>query len=318
MTGLFFESRPLPEGVKLSGKLIEINYGKLSPVAGATILSYRTTRRLYLWFVPPAQIQSRIVVPENFLLFLGVGKEDGVYLVEDKVPWVFVVMDNELRSSFVLHDSMALSVAMEEYGVSHHETVDPVKKRKLIEKGRSSLHLSDLAQLLILDLPKDEILPALVDRVTYPLLVLLVLYVAVGYLQGSRMESQRDTLQKSYLHLKKSNASLKKEIRRHNREVRFFQEFTDSELSGLDPMRLVYDMVDVIRPNEKSTFKDMSIGENDIRISIESKNVDPVSYLGRLNALGYLSNVVIRGTRKTRKGTRIYTFVMEADRKAKP
>ncbi len=312
MDGIFFESKPLPAGVKLSSEMIRLNYIRLSPLREVKILSYHSRSRLYLWFVPPELIRARIPIPENFLLYLGVEKQDGIYRVAGDSPWAFVVEEGELRSTFPLHDPMALRVTMEEYDLREFREIDRQERERLLRLGRSRLRPADLAQFVDLKISRERLLPTLIERGTYPLLGVLALYAFVSYIQGERMQSELEQLSTRYRVLKEQNAPLKKKIRAYNRQVRFLEEFADRELAGIDPMQLLYDLIGLIRPGEDTRFTNLQVGSGEIRLSLESGE-DPVTYLNRLNHLGYLRNVVIHSSRKLRKSNKkIYTYLMEA------
>jgi cell division protein FtsB len=204
---------------------------------------------------------------------------------------------------------------MEEYDLREFREIDRQERERLLRRGRSRLRPADLAQFVDLDISRERLLPTLIERGTYPLLGVLALYALVSYLQGERMQAELKDLTARYQALKEQNAPLKKKIRDYNRQVRFLETFAGRELAGVDPLRLLYDLIGLIHPGEAARFTDLRVGANEIRLSIETRE-DPVTYLNRLNALGYLDNVVIRSTRKLRKSDKkVYTFLMDAVQK---
>ena len=311
---LFFESRPIPPGVRLSSELIRINYAKLSPVPHPRIISYRFGDRLYLWFVQVEKVHARIAIPEDFLLFLGTGRQDGVYHIVETPSWVFVVQGGELRASFLLRDAMGLAVTMEEYGVTETHRIEKGEVEALLLRGKKALKTADLLQFAEWEVSRERLFSEMVERWTYPLLGLLAFYALVTFFQGEKMRSEVEALKKEYGVLRQQNAPFKQKVREHNRRVRFLKEFASTELEGIDPMRLLYDLTSVVPSDESSRVRAFRIGGNEIRISIETER-DPVVYLNRLDHLPYLQNVVLRNTRNLgRSKKKIYTFLMEPAR----
>jgi cell division protein FtsB len=307
LSSLFFESKPLPTGLKLSKEVIGINYAKLSPVRDPRILFYRSERMLYLWFLPADRKVSLIPIPENFLFYLGVKRQDGVYWIGGEK--VVVIKERELLSSFQTDTNFDAHTLAQEYVLDKIEEIDRIQEKEILGQGIEALTPSDILQFIQIDLTPRELAITVLDRFTYPAIALMLLYAGVGYFQGQMLKRDLEHLRAEYQQLRRGNTPFKEKIRRHNREVEFLAAFASRELQLSDSVQILERIQGIVHPGEKAKLESVRVTGNLVDLRLVTRE-DPVKYLERLNALPGIADVVIANTYKRRSGEKLYTFRM--------
>ena len=310
----FFKASLLTKKVKLSQELIQLNYTKISPIANPTILSYKEESTIYLWFVKKQQLNEQIIIPESFLLYKALQKRgEGVFVFDTVPKQVYVLKDKKLQAAFTSYeatDSPSLSIIKDEYDLKNLELLDANKYKKLLENELEKLSLKELFAFTQFKMDKENLKKFFVQKLTYPIVSLLFLYMFVTYVQGYMMQNKEDALTQEYQTLKTKNADVKNAIREHNRKVKKLEQFFKTEFEPVEPLKITYDLHKIVTSKDMATVTFLSVTNGNVKIKIKT-NDDAIKYLKRFNAIGYLTNVVIDNTFKPRSGYKIHTFTMK-------
>lgn len=310
----FFKVSALTKKVKLSPELIQLNYEKLSPVENPTILSYKEENLIYLWFVKKQQLNEKILIPESFLIYKALRhKQDGIYIFKTFPKQVYVLKEKRLQAAFVSYettDSATLNIVKDEYELTNLQIFDGKEHDKVLQRELERLSFSELLAFLQFKIDRDNLQQLFIQKLTYPLVSLLFLYMLVSYLQGYFMQKKVDTLTKEYQTLKTKNSNVKNAIRKHNQEVDKLEQFFATEFEAVEPFQATNDLYKIILPKDKATVNFFSVTNDTVKIKIKTKD-NAIKYLKRFNDIKYFKDIVIENTFRQRDGYKIHTYTMK-------
>ncbi len=310
----FFKVSSLTKKVKLSPELIQLNYAKLSPIANPTILSYKEDNVIYLWFVQKQKLHEKILIPESFLIYKALrNRQKGVFVFETVPKQIYVLKEKRLQAAFTTYESAntaSISIIKDEYDLKDLEVLDVNEHKKLLENELERLTVKELFTFMQFKMDKENLKKFFVQKLTYPIVSLLFIYMIVTYAQGYFMQKKEDALTQEYQTLKTKNSNVKNAIRKHNREVEKLEKFFKTEFEPIDPLKITYDLYKIITPKDKATVSFFSVTNGIVKIKIKTKD-DAIKYLKRFNAIAYLTDIVIDNTFKQRDGYKIHTFTMK-------
>ena len=310
----FFKLSTLTKNVKLSPELLQLNYAKLSPIANPAIVSYKEENSVYLWFFQKHRLHSTFCIPESFLLYRSLRDEgDGVFVFDTTPKQVYVLKEKRLQAAFLVHgkyESANIALMQDEYDLEKVLHFDANEYSRRLEQALENLSVYDFSHFMQVKLDREYVKRFFIEKLTYPIVSLLGVYMLVSYLQGYFMEQKEQALMQEYQTLKTKNTDLKNSIRLHNKEVKQLEDFFRAEFVPVEPFTVVYDLYKVITPKDKAIVTFLSVNNNNIKIKIQT-NDSAIKYLKRFNAINYLKDVVIDNTFKHRSGYKIHTFSMK-------
>lgn len=310
----FFKVSTLTKKVKLSPELIRLNYEKLSPIVNPTILSYKEESVIYLWFLKQQHPNEKILIPESFLIYKALrDKSDGVFIFKTVPKQIYVLKQRRLQSAFVSYeatDSTSIDIVKDEYDLTDIQILDEKEHDKVLQRELERLTLPELFAFMQFKMDKENLKKFFVQKLTYPLVSVLFIYMFVSYAQGYFMQKKADILTKEYQTLKAKNADVKSAIRTHNQEVERLEQFFTTEFEPVEPFKASYDLYKIITSQDEATVNFFSVTNGIVKIKIKT-NDNAIKYLKRFNAITYLKDVVIENTFKHRGGYKIHTFTMK-------
>lgn len=310
----FFMHSTLAKDVKLSAELIQLNFVKLSPVPNPVVISYKEGEELYLWFVKQEKRDAKILLPESFLIYKALKeKQEGIFVFKTHPKRIYVLKERKLQAAFVSYetiDDLGIELIKDEYDLDNSAVYDAQMYDRLKQKALQELSVFELLNFIQIDLDKESLKTIFVEKLSYPLISLLVLYMTVTYLQGYFLEKRADALMQEYQKFKNQNSKTKSAIRKHNEEVEKLEDFFQKEFDPVDPFKVVFDLSKVVAPRDKATVTYLTITNGRIKIRIESDD-DAIKYLKRFNAIPYLEEIVIENTFKPRNGHKMHTYTMK-------
>ena len=308
----FLHIAVLPKNITLSKEIITLNYEKLSPFLRPFIIAYREKEQLYIWFIKRTISNTLFIIPESFLLYMSIQKEqDGIYVFDTTPKKIFIIKNSRLLSSFISDDDLlSYEILKNEYSVTSVIHLSKNEYQQRLKAAMKQIKLSDLYQFLQISLKKEDLINFFIEKVTYPFIFLLFLYISISYTQSYFMQQKVEALTQEYQKLKSKNIVVKQAIRKYNQNIKQYERFVKDELHFQDPYKVVYDLYDVIKPTDKAIIKSIDITNNTMRLVINTKE-GTIKYLKRLNKIDYFKNVVIQNSYKRRDGIKTITFFIE-------
>ena len=307
----FFESKSLPEGISLSKEAINLNYSKLSPIKGAKILSYRFKNHLYLWFIPSSIKLATLNIPEGFLLFLALKKQDGVHIVESNEVTVLVIKDGVLKALFLSDSSLEYDSIAQEFSFS--SSTLHLDREKLLKEGLESLDLLSLKQFFNSPTSRGSLMELLIERATYPIIGIISIFIAINYTQGVWLKSNIKSLEDEYHTLRAKSSHLTNSIRQYNKKVEFLEEFEAKELKRVEPFCLLAKIAKAFKKKGSATIEFISISTSSASLRFSSKE-DSVGYIELLNSIDGVKSVILQSTFNRRiDKVKIYSLTLEFD-----
>jgi hypothetical protein len=310
----FFKVSTLTQKVKLSPELVQLNYEKLSPLANPTILSHKEESSIYLWFVKKQQLEEKILIPESFLIYKALqNTQEGVFIFETVPKQVYILKEKKLQAAFVSYesaDSSSIGIIKDEYDIKNLEIFSKQEHEKMLDNALEKLTLKELLAFAQFKINKENLKKFFVEKLTYPIVSLLLLYMFVSYAQGYFMQKKVDELTQEYQILKTKNSNVKNAIREHNREVEKLEQFFKTEFGAVEPFKATFDLYKIILPKDEATVSFFSFTNGIIKIKIKTKD-NAVKYLKRFNASAYLKDIVIDNTYKQSDGYKVHTYSMK-------
>ena len=309
----FFHVSILPKNIKLSKEIIALNYEKLSPFSAPFIVTYKEQKELYIWFLKIKKSEEIFVIPESFLLYISLQKDsDGIYIFDTHPKKILILKEKKLLASFCSdkNDEFSINILKNEYAISSvfNLSQEDFQKRLLITKKQ--LPPKYLYQFLQFSLKKEDLKDLFIQKLSYPLISLLTIYMLVSFAQSYFMQQNIENLTTEYQQLKSQNTKIKQHIHHYNASIKEYDDFAKKELHFQDPFKVVYDLYDVIKPEDKATIKSLDISNNTLRLLINTKE-GAIKYLKRLNKIDYFKNVVIQNTYKRRDGLITIAYYIE-------
>ncbi|ADN08322.1 hypothetical protein [Sulfurimonas autotrophica] len=310
----FFQVSTLTKKVRLSPELIQLNYEKLSPIVNPAILSYKEENVIYLWFLKKQQLNEKILIPESFLIYKALrNKQDGIFIFKTVPKQIYVIKEKRLQAAFVSYDavdSMNISIIKDEYSLTNVVMLDEKEHDKALQSELQRLTLQELLAFMQFKMDKENLKKFFVQKLTYPLVSLLFIYMFMSYTQGYFMQKKADILTQEYQTLKTKNSDVKNAIRKHNQEVDKLEQFVKTEFVPVEPFKVTYDLYKIIKSEDKATVSFFAVTNGIVKIKIKT-NDNAIKYLKRFNAIAYLKDVVIENTFKQRDGYKIHTYTMK-------
>ena len=309
----FFKVSILTKKIKLSPELIQLNYAKLSPIANPAIISYKEENAIYLWFFKKQELEQKILIPESFLIYKALQKKhDAIFIFETTPKQIYILKEKRLQAAFTSYESAnapSISIIQDEYDLTDVEILEKREHDTLLKNQLEKLTLRELFSFVEFTMDKENLKNFFIQKLTYPIVSLLFLYMFVSYAEGYFMQKKADALTQEYQTLKTKNSDAKDAIRKHNREVEKLEQFLTTEFQPVEPLKITHDLYKVITPKDKATVDFFSVTNGIIKIKIKT-NDDAIKYLKRFNAISYLTGVVIDNTFKHRDGHKVHTFTM--------
>lgn len=309
----FFKISVLAKKIKLSPELIRLNYEKLSPIKNPTILHYRQDDVLYLWFLKKQPSTKEILLPESFLIFKGLqNKQDGIFIFETVPNQIYVIKQKKLQAAFTSSqsiDSANINIIKDEYNLADIQIFDKKEHDKILHNELQSITLQELFAFIQFQMDKESLKKIFVQKLTYPLVSLLLIYMLVSYAQGYFMQKKVDILTQKYQTLKAKNTKVKSAIQKHNQGVQKLERFFKTEFEPIEPFKITGDLYKIITPKDKATVIYLSVANGNVNIRIKTRD-NALKYLNRFNAVAYLNNVIIENTLQLQNGYNIFTYSM--------
>lgn len=279
---VFFREN-VPDDVKLTKDLVELNYGYLSPFDEADLFYLKEGKELYIWFFK--KDRSKVSIPECLILYGSLkGKRDGIYVYKKQNgKCVISVLKKGILLEQVIVEceelESVLSILTTKYSMSRNAIFE-IDKLNIgnfqVVKFLVKKFLQDLYQLSI---HNKEVFLLFVVTVMYA--IVLAKFLSVAYLryEADRLSSQAGELikslqseQKKFLYLEESALTWK----------------SISQLVTLDKIFLVYTRI--LKTLEENDVRIQSISMTPSEIKIEVLAKDPSFLKGLLN-VPFVSNV---------------------------
>jgi len=300
----------LPSDIKLSSKLITLNYSSKSPFIKTSILSYKKDQHLFIWFTLKQNYSSFLVVPEGFIVYFILSElGDGLYCLsmKDGKKLVVYIKDGILLLEFFLSDISQLKQIEEQYSLKSYKISYEKYLELYNEVWKNIKFLSKLRYFLSVDLSKEKVWNFFDKSLYYPIVFIMFLYIGISSYQAYFMQKEIDALSQTYHKLKEKNSKLKYSIREHNQQVEQLSEFAKKELSYQDPIKILVSLDKVMHKGEDAKIKFLTISPMLMKINIQTK-ADAIKYFRRLNELKYFKDITIEGTYKHKNGEKIYIY----------
>jgi len=314
MQGSFFKASILKQKVKLSPELLQLNYEKLSPIANPIILSYMQEDTIYIWFLKETSRDKKILIPESFLIYKALqNNHDGIFVFQTDPKQIYVLKEKKLQTAFVSHesiDSPTISIMKDEYNFTNVQIFDKKEHDKIVQNQLQRITFQELFAFMQFKIDRENLKKFFLEKLTYPIVSLLFLYMLVSYTQGYFLQKKQDTLMKEYQTFKTKNSEIKNAIRKHNKTVEKLQKFLKTEFEPVDPFGVVYDLYKVITKKDEATVEYFSFNNNNIKVKIKTHD-NAIKYLKRFNTISYLKDVVIENTYKQSDGYKLHSYTMK-------
>lgn len=300
----------LPKKIKLSRELLQINYAKYSPFVSPQIISYQNRDDLLLWFIKKKSFTQPILLPEEFLIYKALQKEqDTIFIFSTEPKRVYVIKNHKLVSAFFSYDTNETICKMlkNEYLIERCIEQSASLYEKYKNDAVKNISFLELIRFSQLHFSKEQVKNFFIQKLSYPIIAMLILYMGTVYMQTYFMQQHVEQLTKEYNALKMKNKKTKSLIKKHNRNVDDLQKLLNTEFVSRDPFSVLYSMGDIIKKGEDTTLLALQIQKNRVILKIKSKQ-SAIKFLKRLNALAIFNNVIIENTFKMRDNYKVYTY----------
>ena len=303
----FYYTEKLSKKVNLTKDLLRLNYLKYSPYRTAYILSNIKDENLMLWFYDK-EIQAKSIIPESYLLFLELKKQqtNGLFVLKDNDYKIIVIKDGKLLSVYTLKelDKEMINLSLHEHQITECIELD---YQMLYKNAIDNITLKEIYDFNQLSLDKKTFFSKLINKTAYPISLLLVFAMGLNYLHGYYIDKQISKERSLYQDIKKKNKTINESIKKHNKNVKLWREFANKELVYPDIMAILKSLGDIPQKGEKVFIRDLSISGSIMRLRLRS-NMNPVIFLNRLSSIKYFDRVVIASVHKPKKDLKIITY----------
>ena len=310
----YFLSKKIPTQAKLTKELIKLNFEKYVPFKVAQVLHYKVDSEQYYLYFTQKTYKEPIVIPESYIVSLAL-KQDGIYIFDTKPKKVFVVMQGIMQEALEIDDQESLQIALlqDQYAIETPFCKSKGQYLSLYQKGLSLLQPQRLLSFWQLEFSKEKTTTFVVEKLTYPIVFFIALYIGVSYTQSYLMEQNIKKLTNQFEKLKQQNSSTKEQIRAYNNKVRALQDFVQKTLQTPDPFVILDALYKVITPKDKAKLTLFSFDNSGVQIRIQTKE-DAIKYLNRLNNIEFFKSVVIQSSytnRRTKEKTYVFAITLK-------
>lgn len=309
----FFYASTLPKKVKFTKELVHLNYSKYSPYKNSNIINYIDSDYLMLWFYEK-EISSTIIIPESYLVFkeLKSNQKDSIYIIQDDNIKIIIIKNNKLINAFSLDtiDEVTIKLTMDEYQIFQKDEITQNEYKDILQKAKKSLNIKDFYKFNNLELDRKTLLNNFVEKVSYPIAILIIFTIFISYLHENMLKSDIKNLKATYSLEKDKNRDIKSYIKKHNKEVKKWRGFALKELVYVEPVSILNSIYSIFEEKEKAYLVDVSISENKVLIKIQT-DINPIVFLNRLNEINCFSRVIIQNTHKPRDAMKIISYDIE-------
>ena len=310
----FFYRTKFEKDIKLTDKLISLNYKKYAPYKNPYFTTLMEDKNLYIWFYEK-EIDKKLIIPEAYLLFnffkekyantlLSIESNHGYFII--------VIKDNTLLNAYDLVDEDEVLIAMEmnNHGLSNYKKITKKEYQKAKNDAFDELSFQELYKWTNLNIENKEFLPSIVNKVAYPFAFLLFFIMFIEIYHLNKVEKKLEQVENKYSEAKSKNDDIREKINRENEKEQKWIDFVHRELPYADPLTTFTTISKAFSSNE-FVFKSFSIVGSRVKMSMTTKE-DFIVGLTILNKLDGLKNVALKQTNKKRQ-----TVSYEATIKAK-
>ncbi len=302
----FFKAVEIPEDAKVNKEFVELNYLQLSPFPGPAFSFFRHGRTLMLWFYPALEAQYPLTIPEDFLVWKGMG------LARDALAYVDI--SNRKRKFFVFRDGM-LSGSFVKSSFSEDrrdmgEVLDWIKKESdlgelemvdlrdaYLERGMQSVGLQDLLSFLDIRIDRDRLRHRVLNAIKWPIILLLATQIVTGHAVywSAVREMKKVKAELNDLHL--ANLEVRERLDKHLARRQFWREFQALECSYPPILDLMEEVARVI-DEAKGEVHQMRFADDRMTLSVMAPDIsaiiDKLTHSGRFERLT-LSSPITKG-----------------------
>lgn len=309
----FYHCETLPKEVHLKEELLKLNYIKYAPFSAANLLHALDGKHLMLWFYK-TKLQAKSIIPESYMLFKELKKQnkDAVYIIKGTIYKILVIKNHKLLGAYTLKelDLDILRLNLAEYQVKTEVYIEEHEYAKLYKTAKERLTLNDIYRFHQLSFSSKGILQRTINATAYPLSMLLFFYMALNYTHGIYLENIIEQKKIEYVDAKDKNSNIKKQISKHNKDVKKWTEFITDELIYPDSIAILKSLYSIKQEDEEVIFRDLSISGSKVTLKLAT-NMNPVIFLNRLSSISYFDRVIIGTIHKPRDGKKVIAYEIE-------
>lgn len=309
----FYKKFETPKKLKLTPKLLELNYARYAPFLKPKILHYNDQKSIHLWF-HKQQDSASFAIAESYLIF-RVMKEhfsNAVVAVESDVIKVFVIKDGALTDLFNMSsfDEQTLALCKHEHNIQNHRIVHKEEYETLYKEAINDFPLHEIWHWRQFELDAKNILHVSVNAMSYPVSILLILAMGMNIVHTQILQTQLSEAEQNYLHLKEQNSDIHAQVAQSKKLQKKWHAFTQNELLYPDTMIVLSEIFKTLNLESKNQIKLVEIVGSKITIQYQSDQ-SPVLFLNHLNSIALFSEVTIVNTIKRRRKTNIIVYSVQ-------
>ena len=302
----------LPVETKLSTELLALNYKNKSPFQESSLMNIVNKEHLSIWFTVKKYYKTPFILPEGYLYYKAISKlGNGLYtvsIVENK-KLLLLIKDDILLLQFFISSQKEVEIVENQYKQSAQDISEKNSKKLLEVIYKEYKLLLELRHFIKINFSKESVKNIFIEKFSYPLIFVMLLYIAITYFQSYKLQKKIDTLTQTYRSLKTKNSFVKKSIKEHNQKVKKLKIFAKNELNYLDSIKFIVSLEKIIEKDEKAKVVYINMHTNSIQIRIETKE-KAIKYFRRLDTLGYFKDIIIENTHRKRDGTKVYSYAL--------
>jgi len=304
-----FFSLPFPENLKLSKEIVKINYKRYSPFKNSEVLYIVENGFIYLWFYEAKKDSYKpLLIPESYVIYKEFYSQKNVSVyVAHPMQRFYLLKNGHLKVAVSPQGDVdaLLKVSQAEYGIENIFKLDPSEYGKLYDKAKEKLSAKDYFKFLQFDFSFKESINFIVDRYTYLISFLIILYIGISYAQSYFLEKKSSNLEKELYALKEQNLKIKESIREYNENIEKLNEFSAKELAYPDHADLLFEIYKVFSTKDKARLILFQADTYTLNLWIETEK-DIGTYIEKLNRVDKFEQVLLKSSRNSKGGKKIY------------
>jgi hypothetical protein len=295
----FLKTIDLPQGAKVNREFVELNYLHHSPYPNTDFCYARNGKRLLLWFFPAQETRYRFILPEGFLVWKSAGtvRNGFVYTkaASNKIKF-FIFRDGVLAAQFVKTLFQNVDTEMEEVigrVRNDFDQDDPemvVLQDGFVQRGIESADLRDLMSFARFELEWRTSVEHVLDIVKWPLIVLLVAFIATTYTRYWSLKQEITGARAELEALRSGSESLKTSLKKHESRRQLWDGFRSSECAYPNPLDVMEEVAPVILENSGSLTQ-VRFADNRVSLGVLCPNMSAV--IERLSQTGYFDHLTL-------------------------
>ncbi len=299
----FFLSTGIPSHVSMTKQLIELNYASSVPFKPRCMIDYQEGQVLYLWFCHQ-EYKERLRIPESFLIYYyyKARYQEAILVIGEEKRKIVVIKESRLKATMTVETSVypieqTLALLQEEYMITSVVSIGTKEYHRAKTDALHTIPIKEWIRFSNISIDKATVLRFFEERLLYPVIGLIILYMITTYTQARWMEHKEHILEKELRQLQIKNSAIKEQLRSYNAEIEKFNQFEEKELSTPNPYRIVERLCYSIGNKERAIIDNLQIEGLSMELRLKTSE-GAVKYLNRLNQTGLFKNVTIQNIYK--------------------